>query len=244
MAIVGNINEGLALGIVRSQNSKLGVGVASTYASQASCPTYCPFKGAGCYAETGYTGFTTKRLNNATKKGTRARDVARAESRAIRKMPARRHLRLHVVGDCRTNESAKIVSRAAADYKRRALLQGIKVSIWSYTHSASRVKRSSWDPAVSILASCETPAQVKEAQANGYATAIVVDHHISDKAYMIDDIKVVPCPEQTGKAASCAECRLCWDSDKLLARKVSIGFASHGILSDKVNQSLATANNR
>src|SRR5262245_8197094 len=88
-----------------SDNAKTGR-VSATYAAQASCPTTCPFLRNGCYAELGasFAGFTTNRLNKAAAAdGARALEVAKAEAAAIATLSGKRPLRLHVVGDCRTD---------------------------------------------------------------------------------------------------------------------------------------------
>jgi hypothetical protein len=80
-----------------------------------------------------------------------------------------RPLRLHTVGDCRTDEAARIVAAAAERY-----MDAGGGPVWTYTHAWRLVDRASWGR-VSVLASCETPEQVELARARGYATAIVVD---------------------------------------------------------------------
>jgi hypothetical protein len=110
-----------AIAIPRSKNRKLGT-CASTYAAQVTCPNDCPFLNSGCYAEVGnsYAGFTTNRLNQAARDEQRgALAVAREEARAIDTLSGELPLRLHVVGDCRTDAAARVVGKAAARYLRR-----------------------------------------------------------------------------------------------------------------------------
>jgi hypothetical protein len=49
-----------------------------------------------------------------------------------------------------------------------------KKRVFTYTHNWRKIKRSSWGRMISILASCETIPQVKQAMRRGYATAIVL----------------------------------------------------------------------
>jgi hypothetical protein len=214
----------IAFASERSQNQKLG-GVSTTYAAQVSCPDTCVFRNNGCYAESsGPIGWMTTRMNTAAAEAAATiMDVANAEAESIRGLTGKRDLRLHTLGDCKTNESARTVAGAAmehmAKFGRRA---------WTYTHGWMAVLRESW-LGVSVLASCETVKQVRLAHARGYAAAIVVQEHPEDgKAYKSEEYTIIPCPEQTGRAASCAECRLCWDDQKLHARKAVIAFATHG----------------
>jgi hypothetical protein len=200
-----------------------------TYAAQGSCPSSCPFfDGGGCYAEQGTVGmFITKPLNEAAKASATPptpERIAQAEADAIDALAVvpGQPLRLHIVGDCRTDEAATTVAGAAARYEARG---GGRV--WSYTHAWRFVKRESWGD-VNVLASCETAEDVVEAQSRGYATSIVVEDFPTNKRYEQDGAAIVPCPAQTNKNVTCKSCRLCMNSARLLKEKLSIGFAVHG----------------
>ena len=209
----------IATAVEISDNSKTGR-VSATYVSQQSCPDSCPLRGNGCYAEHDFVQFTTNRLNAV---GTVTVDtLAEEEAAAIRTLSGRRALRLHVVGDCKTNKAAKTVSAAAADHTTKH-----GKPVWSYTHAWREVSPKSW-AGVSILASCETTTDVKKAHRKGYAAAIVVTKHDQPKAYVRDGVRILPCPQQTQKSANCESCQLCWKSDFLLKSKTVIAFETHG----------------
>lgn len=223
----------LAIAKNKSANSKLG-DAATTYAAQTSCPTSCVFfDGGGCYAESGAIGkFVTAPLNTAARAIEHTDlDVALAECEAIDRLdPVRgRPLRLHTVGDCRTDAAARIVAGAARRYRVRG-----GGPVWTYTHAWRDVKRESWGD-VSVLASCETPMDVLLAEMRGYATALVVDEFEGDKAYWVWDppdhpsvpVKLIPCPSQT-RDVHCSDCGLCFDDSRLRTEGLSIGFAVHG----------------
>lgn len=220
--------------ITMSENRKLGK-ASTTHAAQASCPSDCVFMNAGCYAERGPLGaFVLAPLNDAAKElGASGLDVAEAEAKAIDEMAVvvGRPLRLHTVGDCASDDAALLVAAASERYEERG---GGRV--WSYTHAWRNVKRSSWTN-VSILASCETAADVQKAKERGYATAIVVDEFPGDELYTSEEgIKILPCPSQTKKGVTCADCRLCFNDAGIRERDYSIGFAIHG---DRVTQDRA-----
>lgn len=203
-----------------SQNSKVGT-VSATYAAQQTCPADCPFYNSGCYAEQGNVGFQTKRLNAAASE-LDAVQLAKNEAIAIRTLSGKLPLRLHVVGDCTTNKIAAIVSNAADEHRAKH-----DQPVWSYTHAWRKVARKSWGK-VAILASCETTKDAKRAMAKGYAAAIVVTEHKDTKAYIEDGIKLIPCPQQTGRTASCETCKLCFHDDRLRAINGVIAFEGHG----------------
>lgn len=220
---------------VVSNNRKLG-DAAATYASQVTCPDVCPLRGNGCYAEYGLVGMQTHQLN-AGAAGLSAKQVAGVEASKIDALPpGNRPLRLHVVGDCSTDATAQIVSGAADRYTKRT-----GRAAWTYTHGWRDVDRSSWGN-VSVLASCETTAEVEQARARGYAPAIVVDSHPSAKTYQLDMVKVIPCPAEFNPARNCADCGLCQRADWLRDTGRAIGFAIHSGGVKKARAALAAKN--
>lgn len=229
--------------IARSANKKTGP-VAITYVSQHSCSRTCPFRGSGCYAELGPIGIMTRRLNGAAVMD--PVELARLEAAAIDGLPADRPLRLHGVGDCRTRRAARIVSAACRRYRARGefLLSRGLISVpavpWTYTHSWRDVPVSSWD-GVSVLASCESPAQASEAVSAGYAPAVVVGGFHTQRAFRYGAVTAIPCPNQTS-GVTCGECRLCLDAPRLSARRMGIAFAAHGTGAGRVMRSLAVIN--
>jgi hypothetical protein len=206
-----------ATAVEYSENAKLG-GMSTTYSAFASCPASCPFKKSrACYGFSGPIGYQWGKLGG--------RDVdliAKDEAAAILGLSGNLDLRIHTLGDCSTDNAAKIVSTAAEVFMSRR-----KKTAFTYTHGWRNVKRASWGK-VSVIASCETPKDVKKALARGYATAIVVPKHPSEKRYEYQGINVVPCPQQTGRCKSCSDCRLCLQADKLKAANVTIAFEAHG----------------
>lgn len=193
-----------------SGNKKLGR-VSATYASQESCPSACPLRGSGCYAESGRMGISTGQLNRAED----ARPVEVVEAEAIDKLTGRMPLRLHVVGDCATDEAARTVSAAVDRYSERG-----GGNAWTYTHAWRSVERVSWG-SVAVRASVENVEDIKAARERGYPAAIVVEEHASDKRYFIGDEPVIPCPEQT-RGRTCDSCRICWSGN------ATVAFAIHG----------------
>lgn len=213
-----------------SGNAKIG-DAATTYVEQRSCPTECVFfDGGGCYAEDGPLGkFVTQPLNRAAAMFVNAtpEEIAEAEAAAIDRMEVvrGRPLRLHTVGDCKTDEAARIVAAAAARYRERG-----GGAVWTYTHAWRTVERASWG-AVSVLASCETHADCMQAAGSGYATALVVEHFEQDTTYDLHAgsmlVRLIPCPAET-RDIPCSDCRLCFRDDRRLEAGVTIGFAIHG----------------
>lgn len=211
-----------AKAVENSSNRKLSVAgkVSVTMVSQASCPTTCPFYKSGCYAESGPQGIHTSRLNKSEEKD--VLQIAKEEAKAILALTGKNNLRLHVVGDCTTDDSAKEVSSAAEIHMSKN-----NKKVWTYTH-AHNVERKSWGK-VSVLRSCENITQVKKATEEGFASCIVVSEFKKNTAYKLDnEYTGIPCPQQTGKAADCESCKLCWNDIKLHKSKRVILFSAHG----------------
>lgn len=230
-----------AILVEKSQNAKLlgSKDVAATYTSiEATCPPTCPYMGNGCYAELGHTGIASHRMDKEAKKLSPL-DVARAEAHAIvtsyrgGRIPDNRDLRLHVAGDSRTIKGTRVINKAVGNWKFRG-----GGDVWSFTHAWKHVPRSEWSN-VSILASVSDVKEAKEARAQGYAPALVVGEHRSERAYELEgsDIKWIPCPNQT-RGIGCTDCRLCFNADRLFSGNFGIAFAAHGVKKNELKRHL------
>ena len=83
---------------------------------------------------------------------------------------------------------------------------------------------------VSVLASVDKAEDMALAFERGYAPAIITaTHPVDGKAYMMGDVKVIPCPAQTRANLQCDTCKLCWNADKLHAMRAAIAFEGHGV---------------
>ena len=203
--------------MLASSNRKTGL-CSATYVAQRSCGR-CRFKGAGCYAEGGCTGFTTRRLNaEADAADLSPIDLAESEAEALRELAPVLDLRLHVLGDCNTGVTSRIVSRAAAKWAAN----GRKV--WAYTHGP-RMRREDWND-VSCLASVETVPGIRSALRRGFVPALTVEKFPS-RVFTVAGVRFVSCPEQV-RGVECVSCRLCFDDENLRRRQLGIAFAIHG----------------
>jgi hypothetical protein len=216
----------LAIARASSGNKKIG-DAATTYVEQRSCPSSCPFfGGGGCYAEEGRLGkVITGPLNRAAAEvAATPEDIARFEAAQIDGLEVvpGQPLRLHTVGDCKTDAAAAIVAAAAARYEDRG-----GGPVWTYSHAWRDVSVESWG-SVHVLASCETADDVREAEARGYASSVVVETFARRGRYEHDGRFILPCPAQTKDGVTCSSCRLCMNSLRLRDAGLTIAFAIHG----------------
>ena len=182
-------------------------------------------------------GYVTGRLNAS---GWNTPEViALAEAAEIDKLSGANPLRLHGVGDCKTDRAAEIVSGAADRYRERG-----GQPVWTYTHAWRQVDRASW-AGVSVLASCETPEDVKAADARGYAVERTVMDWAEAGPITTEDgrtLKPFQCPEQTGRARDCESCRFC-TKDSAWRGRAYLVLKAHGA-TRKMRAALEAANSR
>lgn len=213
--------------------------VDATYVTiKGSCPNSCPLKDEGCYAQTSFVGMHVARLDKAAV-GLSALQVAREEAKAIDesykggKVPLGRDLRLHVSGDSRTLAGTRLINNAVGRWKKRG-----GGDVWSYTHAWRNITRGEWSN-VSILGSISSIYEVDAVREQGYAPALVIGEHPSEKAYTLpgSDVKWIPCPAQT-KGVGCSDCRLCFNADRLFRGNYGIAFAAHGVKKNIIKRRL------
>jgi hypothetical protein len=224
--------------VEKSENSKLGKMDAVYTSIKSTCPDTCELKDKGCYAALSFVGIVSRRLDKEARKLSPLQ-VARAEARAIiesyrgGKVPEGTVLRLHVSGDSRTLAGTRIIDKAVGKW----LARGGRVG-YSYTHAWRHVPRKTWRN-TSVLASVDSIDQVEAARSQGYAPAMVVPTHISDKAYVLagSDTKWIPCPNQT-RGITCNKCGLCFNADRLHDSNMGIAFAAHGSKQKEVKRRL------
>ncbi|NJL70183.1 MAG: hypothetical protein HC888_00615 [Candidatus Competibacteraceae bacterium] len=226
-----------AKAIELSENRKTGP-CSVTYVSMSSCPDDCPLLDQGCYAINGPTGIITAKLNASRVRSPEA--IANLEASMIDELTGRWDLRPHIVGDCKTNAAALILSESFERYiKRSEQFRSLpRRDIWLYTHSWRRIARESWGFYASVLASVHKPSEIKEAADLGYAAAIVVPEFQRKKIYELPNSggwSVIPCRYQT-ENVQCVDCRLCMRDDYLRDNKIAIAFAPHSSSKSKVER--------
>jgi hypothetical protein len=144
-----------------------------------------------------------------------------------------RDLRLHVGGDVGSEQGARLLANAAADWHERG-----GGAVWSFSHTWRRIRRDSWRP-ISILASVERAEDIDLAAQAGYAAAVVVPHFPSSRSFRLQGstARIVACPAES-VGATCVRCRLCLDADALSKSNTAIAFAAHGSGAKRVREAL------
>jgi len=227
-------------------NSKLGPGMAATYSAFSTCPETCSIR-EQCYGRFGFLAVnrTFGAMHQAGERRT-PEEIAIQEADEIRKLPADRPLRIHVVGDCKTKESAEILAEATEDYLKRAesklgkRFARLNIAIFGYTHAWRDIPRESWGE-ISILASCESPSACLEAMERGYPAAVILPHDESPREsvrfYKTLGIKLRPCLHDL-RGIPCRACGACMDADRLLEHGLVIGLRAHATSKRKLSEKI------
>lgn len=215
--------------------------LSATWVPQQTCHSDCRLQNNGCYAEYHRAGLHTHRLNHRVARlrvslSQLRLKLALEEALGIFKLTGKRKLRVHVVGDCATAKTAGIVGKAMVAHEKKH-----GKAAWTYTHSWRRFGPKAWRGA-RVLASCETPQDARLAMARGYAVALIVPPHPTNKVYPYDGLNVVPCPAQTSEIVTCEDCTLCQNPKMLLNRNLVVGFEPHGAAEKRINRMLEELN--
>lgn len=207
---------------LKSRNEKVGPIPVSTTEAQ-SCPKVCPFKKSGCYADGGPLALFWGKVSRG--------DAGVSWSEfcgQIAALPEGQLWRHNQAGDLPTADGVKI--------DREELDQLVTANAgkhgFTYTHhdmskgnNAGLVKHANMlGFTVNLSGNNLAHADELAALKVGPVVAVVAEDH-PEHSLTPAGRKVVVCPEQTGKAKSCAECKLCQKVD----RAVIVAFRAHGV---------------
>lgn len=209
---------------LKSRNEKVGPIPVSTTEAQ-SCPSTCPFKKSGCYADGGPLALFWGKVSRG--------DAGVSWSEfcgQIAGLPEGQLWRHNQAGDLPSNgahiNDEEMWQLVSANHGRKG---------FTYTHHVpnehnapiiARANRLGFTVNLSgnNLAHADELASLEIAP----VVAVVADDH-PEHSTTPEGRKVVVCPEQTGKAKSCAECKLC----QKVNRSVIVAFRAHGVSKKK-----------
>ena len=205
----------------KSKNSKVGK-MAVTTSTATTCPTSCPFKSNGCYADSG----PLKLHWNKVTKGERGDDWSTFIDK-LKDLPAgskwRHNQAGDLPGDTQDLDSTKCVDLAKANKGKRGFTythydvldnfqNAITVNIMNHLGFTVNVSANNLDHADKLCDMDIAPV----------ATVLPIEQ--TTKTVTPKGRKVVVCPATYKDDVSCASCMLCekWD------RNVVVGFPAHG----------------
>ncbi len=212
----------------RSENRKTGP-IPVTMSPQATCPSTCPLKGAGCYAESGPMSMAWRRLN-----GHEGMDWQAMLSH-IRALPAGQLWRHNTAGD---------LPHVNGKLNARALQQLVEANAgrrgFTYTHhklsayNAAALRHANANGFV-VNASTETLKQADAAMDQGLPAVVVLPSDAKDDLKTPAGRRVVVCPATKRTDVMCFNCRLCANA----SRDYVIGFHAHGTRRKMIDSNLS-----
>jgi hypothetical protein len=211
---------------LKSRNEKVGpIPVSTTEAK--TCPTECPFKKSGCYADGGPLALFWGKVSRGDA------GVSWGEfCSQVQALPEGQLWRHNQAGDLPSADGVLIDNEALAE-----LVQANKGKRgFTYTHhnpahgvNAALVKYANENGfTVNLSGNTLAHADALASLQIGPVVAVVPEDH-PEHSSTPEGRKVVVCPEQTGKAKSCAECKLC----QKVNRGVIVAFRAHGVSKKK-----------
>jgi hypothetical protein len=207
--------------ITQSTNSKVGLGVAVSTSTAATCPDSCPLKKAGCYADSGPLALHWRKVT-AKERG----HVWNAFIKSIQALPVGWKFRHNQAGDL-PGENNRI---------NRGMLRQLATAVasrslraWTYTHkpltkSNLEAIREANANGLVINLSADNLKEADRKAATGLPVTVILPRDSAPVTFTPQGRKVVTCPAQTRHGTTCSSCMLCQRGD----RSVIVGFKVHG----------------
>jgi hypothetical protein len=218
--------------VKKSSNIKTGE-IPTTVSSRATCPDTCPFKGNGCYAE---SGFYTRLNWDAVTRGDRGTHL-RQFMASIAALPLGQLWRHNVSGDL-PHTAGKISRR----FIRAIIAANRGKRGYTYTHHDPNLGenlaliRQANRQGFTVNLSTETETAADSAIAAGIPAVIAVDSNETRTTWATPaGNRVLVCPAQRSDTKTCADCQLCHKR----GRRVVIAFLAHGTGKRKAQAAIA-----
>ena len=214
----------------KSSNKKTGPIAVST-TSKDSCPSTCPLKGNGCYADSGPLRLHWDKVSDGGRSVNLETFVAQ-----LKTLPDGNCFRLNQAGDL-PHYSGFI------DYKALELIANAcaerKLIAWSYTHHRVdnthnlEVIQKANAEGLTVNISAHSQQHAADCHKQGLPAVCIVPKNETRRNWEHDGVKFLVCPAQWSDK-SCAECKLCSIAD----RSCVVAFKAHGTQAKKVEATI------
>ena len=203
---------------LRSENRKTGP-IPVTMSPQSSCPSTCPLKGEGCYAETGPMSIAWRKLDGSSEGVTWEQMLA-----GIKSLPEGQVWRHNTAGDLPHSRGRVLAKELGQLVQANLGKRGFTYTHHMLTDDNVRWLRAANDYGFTVNASNETLEGVDAAMDAGLPAVVVLPSTTTENVVTPKGRRVVLCPAVTHDNVTCESCRLCANSK----REVAIGFPAHG----------------
>jgi len=205
----------------KSKNVKVGK-MAVTTSTATTCPTSCPFKGNGCYADSGPLKLHWLKVTE----GKRGDDWSTFLDK-IKELPAgskwRHNQAGDLPGDTKDLDSTKCVDLAKANEGKRGFTYTHYDVLDNFQNAITVNMMNHLGFTVNVSANnLEHADQLCDLDIAPVATVLPIEQ--TTNTVTPKGRKVVVCPATYKDEVSCADCMLCEKRD----RKVIVGFPAHG----------------
>ena len=212
----------------KSKNAKIGK-MAATTSTATTCPTACPFKDNGCYAESGPLKLHWLKVT----KGERGDDWSTFLDK-IKELPAgskwRHNQAGDLPGDTQDLDSTKCVDLAKANDGKRGFTYTHYDVLDNFQNAITVNMMNHLGFTVNVSANnLEHADQLCDLDIAPVATVLPIEQ--TTNTVTPKGRKVVVCPATYKDDVSCADCMLCEKRD----RKVIVGFPAHGTSKKKAS---------
>ena len=212
----------------KSKNAKLGK-IPTTTSTATTCPTACPFRDNGCYAESGPLKLHWLKVT----KGERGDDWSTFLDK-IKELPAgskwRHNQAGDLPGDTQDLDSTKCVDLAKANEGKRGFTYTHYDVLENFQNAITVNIMNNLGFTVNVSANnLEHADQLCDLDIAPVATVLPIEQ--TTNTVTPKGRKVVVCPATYKDDVSCADCMLCEKRD----RKVIVGFPAHGTSKKKAS---------
>lgn len=202
-----------------SSNIKTGPIPVST-SSKHNCPTACPFRGNGCYAESGPLNIHWQKVTS----GERGLDFD-SFCKSVSKLPRKQLWRHNQAGDLEGKGNHINTLRLRQLTEANKGKRGFTYTHKPMTPANQRAVKDANDNGFTINLSANNLAEADKLKAlNVGPVVVVVPSDQTENTTTPQGHKVVICPAVIRDDVSCATCGLCQKGN----RSVLVGFPSHG----------------
>jgi len=211
-------------------NSKTGP-IPVTVTSSDSCPSACPLKGAGCYAELGMVGMQWRKVDKGQHTGTFSAMVDE-----ISRLPKGQLWRHNVAGDL--PHHAEIIDAKALQMltkaNRKAKAKGFTYTHHDVTKPANREAIAAANAGgFTVNLSANNLDHADElAELNIGPVVTIIPEGLPRSIKTPAGRHVITCPATYNDAIQCINCEICQKVD----RKAIVGFPVHGARKGKAEK--------
>lgn len=221
---MNNAHHAPAIFNLVSGNKKVGpIPVVTTGAT--SCPSVCPLRGSGCYAETGPISWHWKKLTDGRKAGQTNAEIADH----IARLPKGQLWRMNAAGDLQHHN--QVIDRKALDQIVRANRKS-KAKGFTYTHHDVNIEsnreaiKAANTGLFTVNLSANSLSHADELMALGIGPVVTIMPLDAPKVQQTPaGHTVIQCPATYQDDMTCARCGIC----QVASRKSIIGFPVHGV---------------